>query len=126
MSGNQFPSKDINQPGMKTPWVKGQSGNPGGQSKMLKEVRRLCQEICPEAVARLWEIAKCTENLSASVAAIKDILVRGIGKELEHSSLEQLSKNADATHGRIPDVDVKLLSDSQIERIEAILKEQPL
>lgn len=103
-------------------WKPGQSGNPGGLSATLKEVKRLCKELCPEAVARLWEIANQDKDLKAANEAIKIIFARGIGKELEHATLEQLTKAVEEARPGL-DVDLKTLTTSQLDRIEAILKE---
>lgn len=61
-------------------WVKGVSGNPGGQGKLEIEIRDLCRSYTTETVKRLVEIAKASESDAASVSAIKEIHDRGWGR----------------------------------------------
>jgi len=66
---------------------KGKSGNPGGRPKENEEIKRLAQEYCPEAIARLATLMH-DKNSRTSVAACAEILNRGYGKPpqaLEHS-----------------------------------------
>ena len=60
-------------------WKKGQSGNPGGRPKELKEIVKLARSYGPEAIKRLayWVRSK---NARASVAAAQALLDRGYGK----------------------------------------------
>lgn len=104
------------QPGFQ----KGKSGNPGGLSATMREVKQLCKELCPAAVARLWEIANNDKDLKAANEAIKIIFARGIGREMDFERLEQLSKFVEPN---TVSVDLKTLSDSQLERIEKIVNE---
>ena len=61
------------------PWGKGQSGNPGGRPKALKELRELAQSHAADVVKRLYEIAM-TGDPAPAVAACKELLDRGFGK----------------------------------------------
>lgn len=101
-------------------WEKGKSANPGGLSSTMREVKQLCKELCPAAVARLWEIANNDKDLKAANEAIKIIFARGIGREMDFERLEQLSKFVEPN---TVSVDLKTLSDSQLERIEKIVNE---
>lgn len=102
-------------------WQKGQSGNPAGLSKPLREVRKLAQAMCPEAMAKLGEIMR-GDDARASLEAIKIILARAIGKEREHEGLYP-GKERHLAFSPLGDVDLKVLSDSQLDRIESIIKE---
>lgn len=62
------------------PWVKGQSGNPGGQPKGLTDVRRLAAQHTEEAIGTLVEIARKGRSEPARVAAASAILDRAYGK----------------------------------------------
>lgn len=104
------------QPGFR----KGTSGNPGGQSAALREVKRLCKELCPQAVERLWAIANQDKDLKAANEAIKVILVRGLGREQDHEKLEQLTTAAETN---AVSIDLKTLTDDQLARIEQIVNE---
>ncbi len=101
-------------------WKPGQSGNAGGLTKAVLEVRNLCQKLGPDVIARLGTIALQAEDLRAAIEASKVILARGYGKERE---AEGLADRDNARTDNLPDVDLKSLSSDQITRIEAILKE---
>ena len=65
-------------------WKKGQSGNPGGLPRELKEIIRLAQENSPEAIRPLAEIMKDkSAPPNARVSAAVHILDRGYGKPRE-------------------------------------------
>src|SRR6266480_1073036 len=59
------------------PFVKDQSGNPGGKSKESKEIRDLARL---QAIETLAEIMVSAESDQARVAAANAILDRGLGK----------------------------------------------
>lgn len=61
------------------PFVKGQSGNPGGRPKEAEEVKRLAREHTEHAIARLafW---LDSDNPKASVSAAISLLDRAYGK----------------------------------------------
>ncbi len=101
-------------------WKSGQSGNAKGPSKDFKEVRDLCRNFGPKVIARLGEIALESVDLRAAIEASKVLLARGYGKERE---AELIGDNEEQRGDGLPDVDMKSLSDDQIGRIEAILKE---
>jgi hypothetical protein len=61
------------------PFPKGVSGNPGGRSKALDEIRQLAQEHSKDAIKRLAEWM-LSDNPKASVAAAQALLDRGYGK----------------------------------------------
>lgn len=63
------------------PFVKGQSGNPGGRSKELQRIIHLAQEHGPAAIAALADIMGDTgAPPAARVAAATHLLDRGFGK----------------------------------------------
>lgn len=60
-------------------WVKGQSGNPGGRPAVVAEVRRLARMHTGEAIDRLVELMRSTDERVA-FAAIRELLDRGYGR----------------------------------------------
>lgn len=64
------------------PFVKGQSGNPGGRPKAIAEVRALAQEQGAMAIERLARIAR-GKDPKAAVAACRELLDRGFGKSTQ-------------------------------------------
>ena len=58
------------------PWVKGQSGNPGGKPKGHAEIERLARSHAPEAITALVE---ALGDPKTKVAAAKVLLDRGFG-----------------------------------------------
>jgi uncharacterized protein (UPF0147 family) len=63
------------------PWVKGQSGNPGGRPKEVADIRQLARQRGKEAIDTLYEImrdknAPANARQSAAVA----LLDRGYGR----------------------------------------------
>jgi len=99
-------------------WKKGQSGNAGGMSKACREVRDLCKTLVKPALARLAEIS-VGEDPHAAIAATKVILVRAIGKERELEGLQGKTTPREGVAG----LDLKTLSDGQLDRIHKILLE---
>jgi hypothetical protein len=59
---------------------KGQSGNPGGRPKDLKEIQALAREKSPMALETLAQIASAGKTEPARVAAANAILDRAYGK----------------------------------------------
>ncbi len=74
--------------------------------------------MLPEAIERLVAIMRGPNDRNA-IEAVKVLLVRGIGKELEAS---QLQRNAQRGAEVGADIDVKTLSDQQLEEIHAIVR----
>ena len=59
----------------------GQSGNPGGRPKALKEVEELCRKLTPQAIERLEKILTDDDAPAAAhTKAVEIILDRGWGK----------------------------------------------
>lgn len=64
------------------PFVKGQTGNPGGRPKLpedVKHVRELARQYTASAVAALVEVLE-SDSASGKVAAANALLDRGWGK----------------------------------------------
>lgn len=61
------------------PFVKGQSGNPGGRPKAEQEVLAVAREHGPEAVRKLVELSK-SQDERVSLAACNALLDRAYGK----------------------------------------------
>jgi hypothetical protein len=62
------------------PWVKGQSGNPGGKSKELLAIRALAQQHSATAFATLAKLCKNAKSETARIHAANSILDRAFGK----------------------------------------------
>ena len=62
------------------PFVKGQSGNPGGRPRVVAEVRELARAHAPEAITELVRLTKEAKSDTARIAAIKELLDRAYGK----------------------------------------------
>lgn len=61
------------------PFVKGQSGNPGGRPKETAEIKALARQYTEEAIRKLADWMR-SENPKASVAACTALLDRGYGR----------------------------------------------
>ena len=61
-------------------FVPGQSGNPGGRPKALKEIQELARSHAPAAIETLAQIATSGQSEQARVAASSALLDRAIGK----------------------------------------------
>jgi hypothetical protein len=61
------------------PFEKGRSGNPGGRPKLEGEIRKLAQKHGPNALKRLVELMK-SSNERVAVAAAQAVLDRAYGK----------------------------------------------
>ena len=52
-----------------------------GESKAAADIRKAAQRYGKRAIEALWQIAAGAESDSARIAALKEILDRGFGKE---------------------------------------------
>ena len=67
------------------PFLKGQSGNPGGRPKVIAEVQELARQHTTEAVETLVSIMTDAKAASAArVSAANALLDRGYGKPQQH------------------------------------------
>jgi hypothetical protein len=77
------------------PFVKGQSGNPGGRPKVVGEVQELARSHTADAVTTLAEIMRDTAAAPAArVAAANALLDRGYWKPLQSSTVSVRRVNA--------------------------------
>ncbi len=96
----------------------GQSPNAGGPSKAVREIRELAKKLLPEAIDRLAQIMRDGRDRD-SLEAIKVLLTRGVGKELDADALR---RKADYGPKTGVDIGAKDLSDEQLEEIHAIVR----
>ena len=68
------------------PWIKGQSGNPGGRPRELAGIQKLARENSPLAIQTLVEVATSGKSESARVSAATALLDRGFGKPTQSST----------------------------------------
>ena len=69
------------------PWVKGQSGNPGGRPKEEHDIRKLACSRGREAIDALYEIMRDEKTPPAArIAASVALLDRGYGRPEQHFS----------------------------------------
>ncbi len=69
-------------------WLPGQSGNPGGLTKIAREAKRLSQGFALEALERLAYWMRSDDH-KASIPACLAILDRGLGKPKEIDQEEE-------------------------------------
>lgn len=105
-------------------WQKGQSGNPGGISKRVREVREMLAKLHPECEKALRGIVESWNDgekgsKQAAIQAVAIIYARSIGKERE--SL-YTPKDRAAALGTLGAVDVTKLPDAALDEMEAIVK----
>ena len=90
------------------PWQfqPGKSGNPGGRSRIIAEVRALAQKQAPDAIARLVELMHCDQP-TVAVRACEAILDRAIGRPMQAVELGSTGELAellrDLAQRRTPD-----------------------
>ena len=78
-----------NTSGLKPPWSKGQSGNPGGRPKGYRAFRKLCRGYTMEALDALADALK---DDATRVAAAKVLLEFGWGKAEPRSKMSMTTK----------------------------------
>lgn len=89
----------------------GQSGNPSGVSKIVREAKRLAAAACPEAIEKL-KMWMRSDDHKASIPACMAILDRGLGK-VKEAQLED------------EDEDLSKLSDQELLRLALQKLTQP-
>lgn len=106
-------------------WQKGQSGNPGGISKRVREVREMLAKLHPECEKALrgiiegWNDPDVKGARNAAIQAIAIVYARSIGKERESV---YTPKDRAAALGTLGAVDVTKLPDAALDEMEAIVK----
>lgn len=76
---------------------KGQSGNPGGRPKVVKEIQELARDHCSDALKTLVAIAKnARASPSARVSAAVALLERGYGKPAQtiNANVKRIDPNS--------------------------------
>jgi len=61
----------------------------GTPNKATAEIKDIARSYGPEAIERLWKLAKGAESEQAQVAACKEILDRGYGKPSQSVAIGQ-------------------------------------
>jgi hypothetical protein len=61
---------------------------PRGEAKAASAIRKAAQRYGKKAVEKLWSIATTAESDAAKIAALKEILDRGYGKESRTASAD--------------------------------------
>jgi hypothetical protein len=67
-------------------WKPGESGNPGGRPKEVKELKALAREHTPEALQELIRLATGAKREETRLGAIRELLDRGYGKPVAADS----------------------------------------
>jgi hypothetical protein len=94
------------------PFSKGQSGNPGGRPKELREVTELARSAAPEAVKALVNIMNDSEAPpTARIAAATAILDRGFGRPAQSVDVS----------GAVVVHDLTRLTDAQLDELERLV-----
>jgi hypothetical protein len=70
------------------PFKKGQSGNPAGTSKIVREVKRHATTCSLDALKRLVHLSEHARSESTQVQACVAILDRALGKPKQEMSVE--------------------------------------
>jgi len=84
-------------------WKKGQSGNPGGHPRALREVTAFAREKSQAALERLADIVATSKNEAAVVRAAEVLLERGFGKPLQsiHNTFGRSKHSRDLTRDQL-------------------------
>jgi len=69
------------------PFQKGQSGNPGGRPKEIREIKELARQHTTAAISTLVRSLRAKSE-TARVVAANSILDRGYGKAAQHIELD--------------------------------------
>lgn len=64
-------------------WVKGQSGNPGGTPKGIREAAALAREHAPWCIDQLKKMATTAKSAGVRIRAMELLLERGLGKAIQ-------------------------------------------
>ena len=95
------------------PYKKGQTGNPGGKTKLFAQVQRICREASPEAARRLIELMHSEDERVALMAADK-VFERAWGRPKEYDP------NAESTK-KPPPFDPSLYTTEELRRMQEVM-----
>lgn len=98
---------------------KGNKHGTGGLPKEVRACRKLAAMNSPEAINKLIEWMRC-DDYKASIPACLALLERGLGKP---GAMRDLYPAGQPGALNTAETDLTALSNSQLDRIDAILKE---
>ena len=96
------------------PYKKGQTGNPGGKTKLFAQVQRICREASPEAARRLIELMHSEDERVALMAADK-VFECAWGRPKEYDP------NAERTKKPPPPFDPSLYTTEELRRMQEVM-----
>jgi hypothetical protein len=83
------------------PFQKGQSGNPGGRPKVLKDVQEVARSYTAEAMEKAAHLMRNAKSEMVQAKALEILLDRGWGKPPQHQHIT--GENAPVYVARLPE-----------------------
>ncbi len=115
----QHPNSLANLTKGSVPFAKGNKLGTGGLPKQVRLARNLAARNSPEAIETLIQWMRSTDH-KASIPACLALLERGLGKP---GAMREIYPAGAPGASNAPAVDLTALSDGQLDRIDAILRE---